>query len=91
MLRFAASRQDETALVLAFARLTGVDVRDDAPSDASAWRSVTDHLIAWDLPAPPDYREHKSELFLVLEPRWGPSSPTPARTSTGGWSPGAGS
>jgi len=72
MLRFAASRQDETALVLAFARLTGVDVRDHAPSDASAWRSVTDHLIAWDLPAPPDYREHKSELFLVLEPRWGP-------------------
>ena len=72
MLRFAASGEDDQALVSAFRRLSGVDVRDDASSDGSAWRSVTDHLIAWDLPAPPGYRERKARLFLALEPRWKP-------------------
>ena len=33
---------------------------------------VTDHLIAWDLPAPPGYRELKGRLFLAVEPGWAP-------------------
>ena len=38
----------------------------------SPWKSVTDHLITWDLPAPPDYRDSKARLFLAVEPRWAP-------------------
>ncbi len=33
---------------------------------------MTDHLIAWDLPAPPGYRERKALLFVALEPGWQP-------------------
>ena len=37
---------------------------------SSPWRSVTDHLIAWDLPAYPGYVEDKSALFALLDERW---------------------
>jgi len=35
-------------------------------------RGVTDHLIAWDLPAPPGYQGMKRRLFLLIEPGWEP-------------------
>ncbi len=72
LLRFLQGGAEEDALVSAFVELTGVDVRDDPGFGESAWLSVTDHLIAWDLPAPPDYRERKAELFLAVEPAWEP-------------------
>jgi len=71
-LRFTARPEDEDALVEAFVTLTGVNVRDDRAFSRSAWLSVTNHLIAWDLPAPPSYRERKAELFAAIEPGWGP-------------------
>jgi hypothetical protein len=33
---------------------------------------MTDHLIAWDVPALPDYVDWKSQIFLLVEPRWEP-------------------
>ncbi len=72
LLRFYQGSPDDDALVAAFNRLTGVDVRRDPLFDDNSWRTVTDHLLAWDLPAPPGYRERKAELFLALEPRWRP-------------------
>ena len=33
---------------------------------------MTDALIAWDLPAPPGYRELKGQIFVALEPGWEP-------------------
>ena len=54
LLRFyQSSRVEEAALVAAFERLTGVDPRNDPFFEAGSWRTVTDHLIAWDTPAPP--------------------------------------
>ncbi len=47
---------EEDALVSGFELLTGVDPRDDPLFDSGSWRTVTDYLIAWDLPAPPKYR-----------------------------------
>ncbi|MEO5704734.1 MAG: DUF3179 domain-containing (seleno)protein, partial [Candidatus Limnocylindrales bacterium] len=58
--------------VEAFQRLTGVNPRTDPAFGNRAWTSLTDLLIAWDLPAPPGYRELKSRIFLAVEPRWGP-------------------
>lgn len=72
LLRFTQMRAGEDALVSAFRRLTGTDVRDDPSFADSAWVSLTNHLIAWDLPAPPGYRDRKARLFLALEPRWEP-------------------
>lgn len=72
LLRFYQGSPEELRLVTAFERLTATDVRKDPHFAESAWRSVTDHLIAWDLPAPPRYRERKAQLFVALEPGWKP-------------------
>jgi len=70
LLRFVQSPTDEAELVSAFERLTGTDPREDPSFAESAWRSVTNHLIAWDLPAAPGYVSHKADLFTAVEPRW---------------------
>ena len=70
LLRFYQGGSEEVRLVSAFHDLTGIDVRRDPLIAEGAWRAVTDHLIAWDLPAPPRYRERKAQLYLALEPRW---------------------
>ena len=72
LLRFYQGTPEEHRLVSAFRRLTGTDVRRDPHFSEGAWRVVTDHLIAWDLPAPPRYRERKAQLYLSLEPGWKP-------------------
>jgi hypothetical protein len=72
LLRFLQGTEPQKALVDAFARLTGVDHRDDPAFAASPWRTVTDELIAWDLPPPPGYRELKARIFVEVEPRWEP-------------------
>jgi hypothetical protein len=69
-LRFAPSERAAEPLVSAFAALTGVDPRRDPSFPDSPWLSVTNHLIAWDLPAPPGYRERKADLYVKIEPAW---------------------
>lgn len=34
------------------------------------WGVVTDHLIAWDIPAPPDYLRAKRTIFTSIVPGW---------------------
>ncbi len=34
------------------------------------WGAVTDHLMAWDIPAPPDYLRAKRTIFTTLVPGW---------------------
>ena len=34
------------------------------------WGGVTDHLIAWDIPAPPDYLQVKRTIFTSIVPGW---------------------
>lgn len=72
MLRFLQGGSEEDALVDAFADLTGVNPSGDDRFGRVAWLAVTNLLIAWDLPAPPDYRERKAALFLAVEPGWEP-------------------
>lgn len=38
----------------------------------SDWGTTTDHLIAWDTPAPPDYVDWKRRIFELVEPGWAP-------------------
>lgn len=72
LLRFLQSGRAGEELVQAFEMLTDVELAADPSSSESPWRAVTDHLIAWDLPAPPRYQELKSQLLLLVEPRWSP-------------------
>jgi hypothetical protein len=40
------------------------------PPAENDWGAVTDHLIAWDIPAPPDYLPVKRAIFTSLVPGW---------------------
>ncbi len=42
---------------------TSVDVR-------GAWNDLTDHLIAWDIPAPPGYLDVKKRIYTSIVPEW---------------------
>jgi len=72
LLRFIQAGTEAEALVQAFADLTGVDPRGDDRFETVTWLAVTNLLIAWDLPAPPNYQERKAALFLAVEPAWEP-------------------
>ena len=70
LLRFVQTEGEERAIVDAFARLTGREPHEDPAFGDSAWSSVTNHLIAWDTPAPPGYVAVKAMLFTAIEPGW---------------------
>ncbi len=72
LLRFFQGGPVHTALVDAFVELTGVDLAADPLALLSPWQSVTDHLIAWDLPSHPEYRDYKGRLLTLVEPGWQP-------------------
>ncbi|MCA1737146.1 MAG: DUF3179 domain-containing protein [Actinobacteria bacterium] len=72
LLRFLQGGRAGEELVQAFEVLTDVDLAANPTSSESPWGAVTDHLIAWDLPAPPGYQGMKRELFLLVEPGWSP-------------------
>ncbi len=62
---------NEVALLArGFRDLTGIDVVGADVS--SVWVGMTDHLIAWDLPAWPDYPVLKGDIFTRIEPGWEP-------------------
>ena len=70
LLRFAPDVDTEQQLVAAFERLTATETNGDGIR--STWVTITDRLIAWDLPAPPGYRVLKRNLFTQVEPAWAP-------------------
>ncbi len=65
LLRFSNGPELTGALAEAASELLGKEI---APRNA--WGVVTDHLIAWDIPAPPDYLEAKRAIFTNLVPGW---------------------
>ncbi|MDK1097715.1 MAG: hypothetical protein QGM47_10740, partial [Actinomycetota bacterium] len=54
VLRFVRSATTREAIVTAWSTLTAVDITLDPVFGRSEWQSITDHLIAWDLPAHPE-------------------------------------
>ena len=65
VMRFVSSPRILRDLVTASATLLEKDF-----DDVSNWGSLTDHLIAWDIPAPPDYLEVKRAIFTSAVPGW---------------------
>ena len=39
-------------------------------SGGNAWEIITNHLIAWDIPAPPGYLTYKRNIFTMIVPQW---------------------
>ncbi len=70
LLRFFQGGNVGDAAFDAFANLTGVDTSPGTV--ARDWGAVTDYLLAWDMPAPPDYVDYKRRLFTIVEEGWQP-------------------
>ncbi|MEP4249010.1 DUF3179 domain-containing (seleno)protein [Tateyamaria sp.] len=65
MLRFASSQQLNERLTNTASDLLGKGFRFE-----NSWGVVTDHLMAWDIPAPPDYLSYKREIYTNIVPGW---------------------
>ncbi len=69
LMRFVPGDSDlGMAVAAAWIANTGVVV----DIDRSIWGATTNHLIAWDTPAPPGYQEWKGRIFTLIEPGWEP-------------------
>lgn len=65
LLRFVSGGGLGSILGDAASDLLGKDM-----GDRNHWGVVTDHLIAWDIPAPPGYLEVKRAIFTTVVPDW---------------------
>ncbi len=65
MLRFVSDRALNATLTDAASKLLGKEM-----SYQNSWGDVTDHLIAWDVPEPPNYLKYKREIFTNIIPGW---------------------
>ena len=65
LLRFVPARELHVKLSNAAGTLLGKEF----PLDNN-WGEITDHLMAWDIPAPPDYLKIKRTIFTGLVPGW---------------------
>lgn len=65
MMRFASQSTLIVPLVEATTELLGITFED-----GNYWGKTTNYLMAWDIPAPPDYLEGKRRVFTTLVPGW---------------------
>ncbi len=65
LMRFVSTAQLNSVLADAAGQVLGIEV-----SPSNAWGEVTDHLIAWDVPAYPDYLKAKRAIFTNFVPEW---------------------
>ena len=64
-MRFVSQRELHAHLAYAAFKLLGI-----SGQKRNHWGVVTDHLIAWDIPAPPDYLQAKRAIFTGFVPGW---------------------
>ncbi len=65
LMRFIRSRELNGTLGGAASELLGKDLQN-----LDNWGIITDHLIAWDIPAPPNYLQAKRAIFTNFVPGW---------------------
>jgi len=65
LMRFISSPQLDAILNNAASELLGKQL-----SNHNSWGNVTDHLIAWDIPEPPNYLAAKRAIFTSVFPGW---------------------
>ncbi len=64
-MRFIPDRNLNTVLADSARRLLELNA-----SNSAHWGLITDQLIAWDIPAPPDYLRVKRSIFTATLPSW---------------------
>ena len=65
LMRIAGGSQLFSLLGKTASELLGVDVAGN-----DSWGMTTDHLIAWDIPEPPDYLMFKRSIYTLIVPQW---------------------
>lgn len=65
LMRFSARTEWNNDLTNAASDLLGKDLQS-----RNQWGEITDHLIAWDIPAPPNYLSVKRDIFTSIVPGW---------------------
>jgi len=65
LMRIAGSNQMLALLGQSITDLLGIEFEH-----GDHWGRTTNHLIAWDIPAPPDYLKYKRNIYLIIEPEW---------------------
>lgn len=65
LMRFVRDPGFNAELADAAAKLLGIEFPIE-----NHWGVITDHLIAWDIPAPPDYLRAKRAIFTNFVPGW---------------------
>ena len=65
LMRFITESGLHTILAAAASDVLGI-----APAKQNHWGEITDHLIAWNIPAPPDYLAAKRTIFTSIVPGW---------------------
>ena len=83
LLRFVGNPEVTEAIGARLRDLLGDNAFGGVPSDL--WKNVTDLLIAWDVPAYPEYRRDKGRIFTLVEPRWEPFFADPSATIDWRW------
>lgn len=65
LMRFVSGSQINDALSEVAAILLDID-----PPSRNQWGVITDQLIAWDIPEPPNYLKSKGAIFTSVVPGW---------------------
>jgi len=65
MLRFISTREAHDSLARTASELLGKEFEGQ-----NAWPGITNHLIAWDIPEPPEYLKYKRAIFTLNLPGW---------------------
>lgn len=65
LMRIAGASELNSLLSTAASQLLGTSFED-----GNLWGSTTDHLIAWDIPAPPNYLNYKRNVYTQIVPEW---------------------
>lgn len=65
LMRFSGQNELLDSLAEAASQLLKIEFKSNR-----YWSDTTDYLIAWDIPAPPDYLKYKRDIFTKLVPGW---------------------
>lgn len=65
LMRFVSQSSLIVPLVKSTTAMLGIEFED-----GNYWGKTTNHLMAWDIPAPPNYLEGKRQIFTTLVPGW---------------------
>jgi hypothetical protein len=65
LLRFSQGVPDGEAILATAGTISGTDFNPERP-----WRDLSEHLLAWDLPAPPNYLDYKAAVYIFADARW---------------------